>query len=115
MTILIYIGYSFAALYALWIFFVAVMGLSRCKEAGTLSKPALFFGIPVLVVGYALDIFVNLTVCTVLFLEIPTGWTVTGRLKDHIYRGVPGSWRERMAAWFCANLLNSFDPDGKHC
>ena len=24
-------------------------------------------------------------------------------------------WRETLAAWFCFNLLNAFDPSGKNC
>lgn len=107
--------YAFLSLYVLWIFFLAVMNLSRCRENGTLTKAALYLGYPVLLIGYALDVLVNLTILTVLFFEFPTGWTVTGRLKDHIYRDVPGGWREKLAGWLCANLLNSFDPDGRHC
>lgn len=107
--------YAFLSLYVLWIFFLAVMNLSRCRENGTLTKAALYLGYPVLLIGYALDVIVNLTILTVLFLEFPKGWTVTGRLKDHIYRDEPGGWREKLAGWLCANLLNSFDPDGRHC
>jgi len=115
MSLLICGGYAFLSLYILWIFYVAVMGLKRANDAKTITKTALCLGYPVLFVGYALDILVNLTIMSLMFLELPKGWTMTGRLKDHIYRGVPGSWREKLAAWFCANLLNTFDPDGKHC
>jgi hypothetical protein len=107
--------YSFLSVYVLWIFYLAVMNLSRAKENGTITKAALYLGYPVLLIGYLLDILVNFFILTIVFLEIPTGWTVTGRLKDHIYNGTPGSWREKLASWFCANLLNAFDPDGKHC
>lgn len=105
----------FLSLYVLWVFYLAVMNLKRARDAGTLTRNALYLGYPVLLIGYGIDVLVNLTVCTILFLEIPKEWTVTGRLKRHLYHSEPGSWREVIAAWFCANLLNSFDPDGRHC
>ena len=112
---LLYSLYSFLSLYILWIFFLAVMNLSRCKENNTITKPALYLGYPILLVGYCLDVVINVTILTVLFLDLPSSWTITGRLKDYIYKSPSGKWREKLAVWFCSNLLNSFDPDGKHC
>ena len=105
--------YSFLTMYVLWVFYLAVMGLKRARDAGSLTKWALVFGYPVLIVGYAMDIFVNVTILTVLFLEWPHETLVTSRLKRHIIES--SGWRETMAAWICGNLLNAFDPNGKHC
>lgn len=105
--------YAIGSIYALWLFYLAVMNLSRAKEAGKLTKTALVLVMPIFLTGYALDIFVNLFVITFLFLEFPKEWTITGRVKRHLY-GSAG-WREIVAAWLCFNLLNAFDPDGKHC
>lgn len=105
--------YAFASLYVLWIFYVAVMAMRRAKENGTLSKPALALGIPVLIVGYALDVAIAIVLMPFLFLDRWRSWTVTGTLKYHLYNS--SGWRETMAAWFCVNLLNVFDPDGRHC
>ena len=104
---------SIGALYALWVFYLAVMHLKRARDHGMLSRPALYLGYPVLLVGYALDVFVQLVPATVIFLDLPRDWTLTGRLKRYI--AGPEGWRERVAVWMCANLLNTFDPDGRHC
>lgn len=37
---------AFLTVYALWIFYLAVMNLKRANDAGKLSKPAKFFGTP---------------------------------------------------------------------
>lgn len=105
--------YAFLSLYALWIFYLAVMNLKRAKENGVLTSYALAFGIPILLVGYAIDILVNLLVLPFILLDRPRSWTVTGTLKYHLNNST--GWRETLAAWFCTNLLNAFDPDGKHC
>lgn len=105
-----YLIYSFASLYALWVFYIAVMGLKRVKDAGQLSKVAALFGYPVFVVGYALDVFVNIFVMTTILLELPKELTVTARLKRH--KDDP-SWRGKVVDFF-RPLLDPFDPSGKH-
>ena len=71
------------AFHALWVLFIAVMGLKRVRDAGQLSKTALVLGYPVLLVGRVLDAFGNLLLTFVL-AELPLEWTVTARLKRHI-------------------------------
>lgn len=108
-------AYTFATVYALWLFYLAVMHLARAREAGTLSRTALYLGYPLFLIGYLLDVFVQVVIASVVFLDIPRDWTLTGRLKRYINTEPAGSWREKVAVWFCAHLLNAFDPDGKHC
>lgn len=103
------------ALYALWVFYLAVMHLKRARDHGMLSRPALYLGYPVLLVGYALDVFVQLVPATVIFLDLPRELTLTGRLKRYLNTEPSGSWRESAAVWMCAHLLDQFDPDGRHC
>jgi len=100
-----------SATYALWIFFLAVMNLARAKDAGQLTATAKALGYPVLIVGYLLDCFVNVTVMTLLLLEIPQETTVTSRLSRHLEEG--SGWRYEIAAW-AAPLLDPYDPSGKH-
>lgn len=107
--------YALLSIYALWVFYLAVMHLKRARDLGTLSRPALYLGYPVLLVGYALDVFVQLVVATLLFADIPRELTLTGRLKRYLYLEPSGTWREAVAAWMCAHLLDQFDPDGRHC
>jgi hypothetical protein len=97
--------------YALWIFYLAVMNLKRAKDTGLLTKTALALGYPVLIVGYILDCFVNLTVMTILLLEIPQETTVTARLSRHNQSST--GWRKAVALW-AEPLLDPYDPSGDH-
>jgi hypothetical protein len=106
-------AYTFGTVYALWLFYLAVMHLARAREAGTLSRTALYLGYPLFLIGYTLDVFVQIVVASVIFLDPPRDWTLTGRLKRYI--NGPEGWRETVAIWMCQHLLNAFDPDGRHC
>lgn len=89
------------SVYALWIFYLAAMCLKRAR----------FFGMPVLIIGYTLDILVNWFVLTVLLGEFPRGTTGTARLKRHLKYST--GWRLKVARGFVP-LLDPFDPSGKH-
>lgn len=102
---------GFGAFYVLWVFFLAVMGLKRARDAGLLHSTARTLGMPVLVIGYVLDALVNIFVLTVVLCELPQELTVTARLKRHV-RTSQG-WRLGVARWFIP-LLDPFDPSGKH-
>lgn len=110
-ALIIYILFSVAACYGLWVFYLAVMNLKRVRDAGKLSPWALRFGYPVLFIGYVLDVLVNWFVVTLLLLEFPQETTVTARLKRH-NRDSAG-WRKAVVQFF-EPLLDPFDPDGNH-
>jgi len=97
--------------YALWIFFICVMGLKRVNEAGKLTTMGKVLGYPVLFIGLLLDLFVNVTVMTILLLEMPQEITVTSRLKRHNKES--SGWRKAVAVWF-EPILDPFDPEGDH-
>jgi hypothetical protein len=101
----------FAAFYALWIFYLAVMNLKRVRDLGLLSKTAKVLGYPVLVVGYLLDFILNVVVMTVILLELPQETTVSSRLKRH--NNDQGGWRLAVVRWF-EPLLDPYDPSGDH-
>ena len=101
------------ALYALWIFYLAVMNLKRAQDAGTLPRTALVFGYPVLLAGLLIDLFVNVFVASIIFLDPPRELTMTARLKRYASEQ-PKTWRASVSVWFAANLLDVFDPSGKH-
>lgn len=98
-------------LWALWLFFLAVMSLKRAKDANLLTTTAKCFGYPVLFIGLALDFLANVLVLTVLLMEIPREGTVTSRLKRH--NRISTGWRKAVAAW-AEPLLDPFDPSGDH-
>lgn len=103
--------YAFLLLYALWVFFLAVMSLKRAKDAGLLTTTAKCFGYPVLFAGLLLDFLANTFVLTVLLLELPREGTVTSRLKRH--NAASTGWRKAVAAW-AEPLLDPYDPSGDH-
>ena len=100
--------YSIASLYLLWLGYVLTMQIVRQWDCLPLASRIL--GAPPALAAYLLDVFLNLTVCTVLFLDLPREATITKRL--HRYRRGRGR-RARVARWICWHLLNPFDPD--HC
>lgn len=102
---------GFGLLYALWVFYLAVMNLMRARIAGRLRKPALVLGYPLLVVGVLLDVAANVLVMSVLLLEPPRELLVTKRLRRH---ATGTGWRRDVAMWFAVNLLDVFDPSGRH-
>lgn len=102
---------AFVLIYALWIFYLAVMNLKRAKDAGLLSRTAKVLGYPVLIVGWVLDFIVNVAVMTVVLLEIPEELTVTARLKRHNREST--GWRKAVVLWF-EPLLDPYDPSGNH-
>ena len=111
MTALYLILIALGSTYALWIFFIAVMGLKRAKDAGLLSATAKALGYPVLIVGWLLDAFVNVFVMTPLLLELPQELTVTARLSRH--NETSTGWRKAVAVW-AEPLLDPYDPSGNH-
>ena len=106
---------ALASVYALWFFYLAIMNLKRGMEAGRMTPLAKVFGYGLAVPGFLLDIAVNVTVGTVLFLELPhyKRLTLSARMSYH-YQPGSTAWRSRLAHWFAANLLDPYDPSGQH-
>lgn len=112
MPLLTFTLWAFGSYYVTWILYQAVMNLKRARDAGTIPKAAYYLGLPVLYLGLLVDCLVNVVFVTPLFLELPKEFLITQRLKRHYYFGK--GWRRSLAAWFAANLLDPFDPDGNH-
>jgi len=104
-------AWALGGMYALWVFYLAVMNLARAKRAGLLNKTAIVLGTPVLIVGYLLDLLMNITVMTVVLLELPQETTVTARLKRHHKEST--GWRLAIVKWF-EPILDPYDPSGDH-
>lgn len=100
-------------LWGFWGLFVLIMGLYRAflnKRLGTASR---ILGAPFLLAGASLDVLCNMTLASLLFLEAPHEWTVSQRFSRYI--SSDSGWRKDVASWVCNNLLDPFDPTGKHC
>jgi len=94
----------------LWVLYLAVMGFSRVKQEGALSRPALIMGYPVFAIGYLWDFLTNVFVVTFIFLDLPRQFTVSQRIQQYV-DGANG-WRKTLATWFAVNLLNPLSPGG---
>jgi len=106
-----YIAASALGFYVLWIFYLGVMNLKRVRDAGLMTKTAMVFGYPILLLGWLVDFIINAMVLTLLLLEWPKEMTVTARLKRH--NATSAGWRKAVAAWF-EPLLDPYDPSGDH-
>ncbi len=113
MTILYVALASFFLLYLLWLYYLAVMSLKGARDNGRLTAWGKFFGYPILFTGYVIDIVANLTVMTLLMVELPHEFVVTERVARHLLTGA--GYRYAIAKWFCSNLLDPYDPSGCHC
>lgn len=103
----------FGLLYALWIFYLAVMALKRARDAGTLSHAALLLGYPTLFIGLLLDVAFNWTFFSLVTFSFPREFTITQHMERLIRSG--NSRQRATALWICRNLLDAFDPSGFHC
>lgn len=110
------VGWAFLALWALWYLYLIVMSLYRARLMGRLSTHAKVLGYPALMIGLALDWFMNCTVATVWFWEPPSTplELVTGRLQR--YMAGPAGRNQKHARIVCGHMLDPFDPNpGGHC
>lgn len=99
------------AAWLLWVFFVAAMRLKQVRDAGKLTLGMKILGYPTLIVGLAIDLFLQLTLANI-FLELPREATVSGRLW-RLSNGKDG-WRKTMAIFIRYQLLDAIDPSGVH-
>lgn len=104
--------YTILAMWACWVMFVCIMRLQMLRDAGTLTLGQKIFGYPTLFIGLILDFFLNVILCSVLFLEAPTEWTVSARLWRHSTEG--SGWRKKLALVLRTQLLDTADPKGVH-
>lgn len=109
MTTILYAG---GLVWLLWVIYVAVMRLKMVRAAGQLTLGMKVFGYPTLAVGLTLDFVVHALLGTLLFLELPREWTLSGRLWRLSTTGT--SWRQRLALALRTQLLDSADPSGEH-
>ena len=109
---MLYIAYALLAFWLLWVLFLATMNLAQAKSEGKLKSFALWAGYTVLAVGLLVDFIVQITVATVLWLELPRELTVSGRVERLCREG--HGYRLALAMWFRRVLLAPFDRSGGH-
>lgn len=105
--------YTLLACWFLWVFYVAVMRLKQVKAAEQLTWAMKAFGYPLLIVGLALDLFVNVVVGSAVLLERPKEWTLSSRLW-RLSNDDSAGWRQKVALAVRKGLLDAVDPSGIH-
>jgi len=102
-----------AYIWLFWCAYVLVMGLYRAHLNGRLTGLNRIMAYPAVGVGYAMDIFANLVIAPIIFLDFPKEFLVTARLKRYMSAGT--GWRYKVAEYVCNHVLDVFDPKGDHC
>ena len=103
-----------------WVFYLAIMHLKeeheRLKKIGkdfTLWQK--LWGYPILFIGLIVDVFLNTTVGSILFIEFPRWdkkeFLFTGRVSRW---NDTGGWRGDLSRWICVDFLDPFEKGG-HC
>lgn len=77
-------AYTLAFLWAFWAMYVIVMGIYRAHLAKRLTAVTLCLSAPFIVLGYLMDVVANLTVASLVFLELPRELLVTSRLQRYV-------------------------------
>lgn len=100
--------------FALWIFYLAVMSLKSARDRHTLTPVGKVFGYPILFAGLLFNAAVNLTLYSVVLLELPKRgeWLVSQRTKRHFRHG--SGYRHVVAKFIAVHLLNPFELSGVH-
>lgn len=99
------------SVYALYVYYCAIMNIWRVYRLGKLTMLGKVFGLPTLAVGLAIDVFVNIFIATVVFLDPPREWTLSDRLSR--YLRTSSGYRRTIAVWI-EPVLDPLDPRGNH-
>ena len=112
MTLLYVIGF----LWGFWYLYILVMAFYRAHLQGKLKWYTYILASPALVIGFVVDVIAQYTVAVVYFWDLPARkeHLVTDRLQRYLTYP-QDSIRYRKAKFICENLLDYFDPSGKHC
>jgi hypothetical protein len=102
----------FFFMWVTWFLFLGIMTLMAARNAGKLTTLTYVLGYPWALFGAFMDFLVNMSIGTVLFLELPQEWLLTVRCDRLMTYGNP--WRANLANWLCKNLLDPFQTGG-HC
>jgi len=94
---------------ATYVYYCAVIKLKSVWDGLHWIIKALM--VPHVILGFCLDVLVNVVIGTLLGMELPKEWLFTARLKRWRYQ--EEGWRETLAVWLCEKGLNPIDP--YHC
>jgi hypothetical protein len=103
----------YAFMSCFWFIYVGIMGIYRAHLTKRIRAMALFVAAPFVVIGYLIDVFANVILASLFFLDPPRELLFTSRLIR--YKKVGKGLRFVISSWICFNLLDPFDPSETHC
>jgi len=114
------VAFCYITMSATWTFYLAIMSIKKehlkLKEQGKdFTWPQKIFIYPMLFLGFGIDVFLNATVGTIIFLELPRY-----DIKEVLFTGRVSRWNDdkgwkgATARYFCKTFLDPFDIGG-HC
>ena len=106
-----FVGYAIVLAAIVHMSYVYAMGVKRAYHDDELRWPVMVLAVPTLAIMLPLYILLNVTVGTVLFLELPRDVRFTRRVQRHMEKD---DWRGAQARWWCDHFLDPFD-EGGHC
>ena len=110
---LLYSAYILGFLWLFWGFYVQVMGLYRVYLRKELKGLNAVLSLPYIFLGLLMDVFCNVFIAPVVFLELPKEFLVTSRLQR--YKTYKRGYKLKVATLICEGMLDVFDPSGDHC
>lgn len=106
------LGWTMGGVFGSWFLYLLVFGAKPRRDAiKAKSKIAYYTLYAVALAGYVWDIFLNLTVCTLVFFDMPRELTITYRLRRYLKTEI--GWRYTVADFMCTHMLEIMDT--RHC
>lgn len=122
--IILLIFVCYVMMVQVWVYYLIVMKFKAVRDRNAIPDSLFvkFHGYLIMALGIPLYIFLNLTVGTLLFLDLPREVQFTGRCQRYIAEGegflqridFVRKTRQKMAKWICVNALDPFE-EGGHC
>ena len=100
-----------ALFYRTWIYYIAFMSVKKNISWIKEHKFDYYSMMPEFILGYAMDILLQMTFGTIAFWEIPKEMTLSGRVVRH--QKESKGWRLQRANYLCHRYLKPFDET--HC
>jgi len=103
LTLLGYVGAIYGVIVMTWVYYLAAMKLIKHRK--DLRLVARIHGwLFVIIPGILYDVFLNVVIASVFFLDPPRELLLTTRLKR--YKTHDAGWRKEVALWICEHLLD---------
>jgi hypothetical protein len=103
----------FLTLWALWVLYIAMMNIKRVAASQPMPIRVKMLVYPTMAIFEVVELFANVVILTVLFLDWPREKHVSDRLRRYWRRPAKYGWRLYIVR-FLKPMLDPFDPSGPH-